>query len=163
MRGPIGHTFMYNIIILFIVIVFAFLAGSMSYYKAFKVNNSIVHAIEKYEGYNRLSKTEINRVLGTIGYQMREPGFNCPATRAGMTLVTVAGEEDRYRYCIYIGTERNRIVTEVPEPVCRNFYLYGVTTYMIFDLPLINSIRIPITTRTNRIYKFTTPGTCVNP
>ena len=27
MKGPIGHTFMYNIIILFIFIVFAFIGG----------------------------------------------------------------------------------------------------------------------------------------
>jgi len=174
MRGPIGHTFIYNIIILFIVVVFAFLAGSMSYYRAFKVSNRIVHALEKYEGYNHLSRAEIDRVLNSLGYQMREAGFNCPGTRSGMVLATdhfpANGLEDSiYRYCIYIGVEdrHRRVVRDdyhassSSRPLCRRFYLYGVTTYMVFDLPLINLVRIPITTRTNRIYKFTTPDTCV--
>ena len=50
MKGPIGHTFMYNIIILFIFIVFAFIGGILSYYKGYKINNRIVGSIEKFGG-----------------------------------------------------------------------------------------------------------------
>ena len=52
MRTPIAYTFIFNLMIIFILIVFAFMAGTMSYYKAFKVNNRIVHSIEKFEGFN---------------------------------------------------------------------------------------------------------------
>ena len=52
MRQSIGTTFMLNFIILFIFLVFAFLAGTLSYYKAYRINNSIVHEIERFEGYN---------------------------------------------------------------------------------------------------------------
>ena len=161
MKSPIGHTFIYNIIILFLVIVFAFLAGSMSYYKAFKVNNRIVSALEKYEGYNDLAYDEINRFLGSIGYYVGNSN-HCSSPHRGMT--SVARGNEMFRYCIYIGTEHgnDRTTTDSPNTQCRKYYQFGVVTEMSIDLPLINRIRLPIFTRTNRIYRFTTAG-CVNP
>ena len=38
MREGIGSVFLYNIIILFVIIVFGLLSATISYYKAFKVN-----------------------------------------------------------------------------------------------------------------------------
>lgn len=143
MSGPVGHTYIYNIIIIFIVIVFAFLAGTLSYYKAFKVNNHIVNAIEKFEGYNGLSKAEIEVKLGNIGYQVGS-SENCPLTYRGYNLVKTGNEQ--YRYCIYI---------DKIKPKKGEFYTYGVLTYMRIDLPLVDQVRVPIFTRTNRIYKFT--------
>ena len=75
MSGPVGHTFLYNLIIFFIIVIFAFISGTLSYYKAFKVNNKIIYAIEKYEGYNKLSKEEIDRILGNLGYSLEDA--NC--------------------------------------------------------------------------------------
>ena len=48
MRESIGTVSLLNFIIFFIFLVFAFLMGTFSYYKAYRVNNSIVAAIEKY-------------------------------------------------------------------------------------------------------------------
>lgn len=155
MSGPVGHTFIYNIMILFIVIVFAFLAGTMSYYKAFKVNNKIILELEKFEGYNDLSKEKIDQYLSNMGYQQRE-NHRCSGTYRDMELVSL--NDERYKYCIYIGTEES---VDDTRPNCREYYLYGVVTYMSLDLPLINLIQLPVFTRTNRIYKFTTSGTCL--
>lgn len=143
MSGPIGHTFIYNIIILFIIIVFAFLAGIMSYYKAFKVNNGIVNAIEKFEGYNDASKNEIDRILGNLGYSSKEA--KCPDKYKEMGLSDNLNSDKRFQYCIYIDNE---------EPGAGEYYSYGVLTYMNIDLPIINLIEIPIFTKTNQIYKF---------
>ncbi len=141
MNSPIGHTFIYNIVILFVIIVFAFISGTLSYYKAFKVNNRIVHAIEKFEGYNPFSKEEIETVLGNLGYSLQSA--NCREEYKGMHLVSIG---ENYRYCIYIDPEN---------PKSGEYYNYGVLTYMNLDLPVINMINIPIFTRTNLIYKFT--------
>lgn len=143
MSGPIGHTFIYNIIILFIIIVFAFLAGIMSYYKAFKVNNSIVNAIEKFEGYNDASKNEIDRILRNLGYSSKEA--KCPDKYKEMELSDNLNSDKIFQYCIYIDNE---------EPGAGEYYSYGVLTYMNIDLPIINLIEIPIFTKTNQIYKF---------
>ena len=143
MSGPIGHTFLYNLVIIFIVIVFAFLSGTLSYYKAFKVNNRIVHALEKYEGYNELSKAEIDIVLGNLGYSLEDA--NCSQEYKNMHLIGALGEN--YKYCIYI---------DDLNPQKGSYYTYGVLTYMNLNLPIINVIDIPVFSRTNRLYKFTT-------
>jgi len=145
MSTSIGHTFIYNLIILFIVIVFGFLAGALSYYKSYKVNNRIVGAIEQYEGYNVLSKAEIDRVLTTLSYSpIGNIGYTeCPDSYKGMDLVEMTDNE--FDYCVYI------------DPVVEQgkYYRYGVLTYMSIDLPVINNLRLKVFTRTNRIYKFT--------
>lgn len=150
MSGPVGHTYIYNLIILFIVIVFAFLAGIMSYYKAFKVNNSIVYSIEKYEGYNELSKAEIQRTLTTLGYDASTTNLNCDANYKGLTLVQETSKS--HRYCIYL---EERINTSGDHGK-NTYFVYGVKTYMSINLPFVSWIRIPIFTKTNQIYKFTT-------
>jgi len=153
MSGPIGHTFIYNLIIIFIVIVFGFLAGTMSYYKAFKINNRIVSAIEKFEGYNSNdskggSKEEIDKVLRTFGYSMEKP--DCPSDYSKIgdkqKMEFVEGSDNAgFKYCIYI---------DDTTPDNGSYYTYGVLTFMNIDLPIIRRINIPVFTKTNRIYKF---------
>ncbi len=150
MSNPIGHTFMYNIIILFIVIVFAFLAGTLSYYKAFKINNRIVYIIEKYEGYNSLARKEIDEVLTTFGYDTDKRNLKCDEFYKGMQLVDDTTKN--FRYCIYV--DEDRTVNE--------YFVYGVKTYMTIELPIVSFIRIPIFTKTNQIYKFTSKAQPTN-
>lgn len=142
MSGPVGHTFIYNIVIIFVIVVFAFISGTLSYYKAFKVNNRIVKAVEKYEGYNDYSKKEIDRVLGNLGYSVEDA--NCKQTYNGMILIDSFNEN--YRYCIYIDNKK---------PPKNGHYIYGVLTYMNLDLPLVDIINFPVFTKTNRMFKFT--------
>lgn len=142
MNASIGHVFVYNIVITFIVIIFGFIAGTLSYYKAFKVSNRIVSLIERYEGYNDHSISEINTYLNSIGY--RKGSAKCSSTNKGMNL-SANMEKTVYNYCIYV---------DELSPSSGNYYTYGVVTYMIIELPIINMIRIPIFTKTNPIYKF---------
>ena len=142
MKESIGSTASLNIIFAFIAIVFAFLAASLSYYKAFKVNNIITNTIEKYEGYNQLSIDEINNKLSSIGYQ-RFSG-NCPNDKSfnghSFSLVEDNSIEG---ICVYINNDSNN-----------DFYQYGIITYMTINLPILNElVKIPITTVTNEIYK----------
>jgi len=139
--GNIGHAFLYNLIILFIVVVFAILAGTLSYYKAFKINNRIVNAIEKFEGYNEDAISEINYVLNTLGYSGESP--KCPETFKGMTRVNYTHP---YDYCIYISNLN---------PTQGSDYNYGVLTFMRLDLPIVNKLKVNVFTKTNNIYKFT--------
>ena len=129
MRTPIAYTFLFNLMIIFIFIVFAFLAGIMSYYKAFKVNNRMVHSIEKYEGFNEDSKVDIEQFLGGMSY--KAGGLNCAEKYKGMDLVY---QGESYSYCIYINPSK---------PKSGEYYNYGVLTYMTVDLPLINIINFP--------------------
>ena len=68
MRESIGSVFLYNIIILFVIIVFGLLSATISYYKAFKVNERLLYSLDKFEGYNQFSREEMETYLSSIGY-----------------------------------------------------------------------------------------------
>ena len=139
MKQSIGGAFLYNIIIVFIVIVFAILGATLTYYKAFKVNTRIVDSIEKFEGYNFLAEAEINNTLTTIGY-MDKNNHKCPSEKNGGLLQP---ESERFRYCVYYFRESER------------YYSYGVMTYITIDIPIVNMfLQIPIYTKSNRIFEF---------
>lgn len=136
MKQSVGESVSINIIVIFIVIMFAFILGILSYTKAFKVNSRIGKALEECEGYNVCSKKEIERVLTTLGY-IRE-GVNCSAIN-DKTLVNDGSEG----ICIY----------EVTNDV--KHYGYHIVTYIRMDLPIIGkSIKLSVKSKSNGIYKF---------
>lgn len=137
MKEGMGFTVTINIMLIFIAIVFAFLAATLSYYKAFKVNNYIVNSLEKFEGYNDLSKQEIEQTLMTLGYE--KGSINCPDEKNGGQL-TELNAQNLFKYCIYYHDEDDK------------HYSYGVMTYIKVELPLFSMFRLPIYTKTNLIY-----------
>ncbi|MDD2377912.1 MAG: hypothetical protein PHD10_00775 [Bacilli bacterium] len=141
MREGLGSIFLYNLIIVFIVLIFAFLAATLSYYKAFKVNKYIISIIEKYEGYNNNAKTEIRQKLQTIGYT-KGRAKKCATKKDGGVLQTL---DNFYPYCVYLfsndGDSRH--------------YSYGIITFINFDFPLFDIfLELPIYTKSDRIYRF---------
>ena len=142
MRESFGSAFLYNIIILFIIVTFAFLSGTLSYMKAFKANSRIVNAIEKYEGYNDLADIEIDNVLTTLGY--RADSANC-SLKDGVESMEQIGDKI-FQYCIYHFSPENSDLI--------NKDYYGVTTYMYFDFPVIGNFTIPLYTKTEKVYRF---------
>ncbi|HPF82945.1 MAG TPA: hypothetical protein PLV83_02095 [Bacilli bacterium] len=146
MKESIASTYIYNILIIFMVIVFAFVMGTIIYYKSFKINKSILAIIEKYEGYNNLAKEEINTDLKSIGYALKSDG-TCPQ-KNGVSAVEPVSTD--YKYCIYYFPNDTNNGSD-------KYYSYGVTTYITFDFPLFNLfLKIPIYTKSNRIFRFNT-------
>ena len=126
MNQSVSYTYLLNIIIIFILVAFMVLMGTLSYTKAFRVNSKIANAIEICEGDNSCSQAEINRIINNYGYQK--------SNKAG-TL--------KNGYCIYKFDDDSK------------HYSYGVLTYMYIDIPVISDIlKIPVYSRTDRIYKF---------
>lgn len=147
MREGIGSVFLYNMIIVFIVITFGFLSASLSYMKAFKVNGKIANALEKYEGYNVLSDKEIAQTLKTIGYRVKTP--DCKSRKHnGITYNPVnPGDYKIHEYCIYeysTGTDFEG-----------GYFSYGIITYINLDIPIIGGIfKIPVYSESESIFKF---------
>ncbi|MDD2434720.1 MAG: hypothetical protein PHO63_00505 [Bacilli bacterium] len=144
MREGVGSVFLYNLIIVFIVLIFSFLAATLSYYKAFKVNKQIVNIIERNEGYNPSVKDEIRDNLRTIGYKTyaKGQGIYCKSRKDGGVLVL---PDANYPYCIYFFNNDGNAM----------HYSYGVMTYITFDFPFFNMfLKIPIYNKTNRIFRF---------
>lgn len=139
MREGIGSIFLYNMIIIFIVIVFAFLAGIMSYSKAFRINSKIINAIETFEGYNSKSDAEIKRALTNFGYRIGQG--KCTDKYGDAINHITTGDFD---YCIY------------ELKIDDKHYNYGILTYMYIDVPIVgDNLRIPVYTKSDTIYYFT--------
>lgn len=148
MKQAIGSIPMYNIIIVFIVITFAFLSAILSYMKAFRVNGRIAKALENYEGYNTLSDQEITNTLSSIGYRIATPNsFECPV-KNNQTAVAALSQKNHY-YCIYEYVYKNS------NGVDTKYFNYGVLTYIFVDLPLGFDFKIPIYSETEKIFNFT--------
>ena len=162
MRESIGTSFLLNFIVIFLVFVFAFLAGTLSYYKAYKVNNAILHAIEKYEGYNQLSIAEINNKLSSLGYNI--DNIDCPRTRfvnGNSDIVGTLISQDSDGYCIYLyfnenAPKRYNDGVDTDEPATTNiYYSLGVATYMRLQIPVIGGlVRLPVYSKSYNIYYF---------
>lgn len=152
MRQSIGEWFTYNIIIIFILIVFGLLAATLSYYKAFKVNSMILYSIDKFEGYHKETREEIENYLGSIGYTAKGRGDDC---RDRGKTVNISSDSTRYHYCVYYIADdsvRQRNGKEENKPL---YYNYAVVTYIYVDLPLVDNFKIPVYTKGERIYNFT--------
>lgn len=147
MRESIGSVFLYNIIIVFIVITFGFLSASLSYMKAFKVNGKIANSLEKYEGYNMLSDQEIAQTLNTIGYRVETP--ECDAKiHNKMTYQPVdAGSYKDHEYCLYEYINGSDFEG--------GYFSYGIVTYIHLDIPIVGGIfKIPVYSETESIFRF---------
>lgn len=138
MKQGVGYTVTINIMAIFIVVTFAFLVTTLNYYKAYKVNNAISDSIEKYEGYNNLSREEIISKLNSLGYVNNKK--NCPGNIKYGTLVS---NEKDYSYCVYEKEMKNKK------------FKYTIITYLDMDIPIVNiTLNLPVKTTTESIYYF---------
>jgi len=183
MKESISYTFLLNIIIIFVFVCAAIITGTLSYYKAFKANKIIVESIEKYEGYNCLSKAEISRKLATVGYntpfsvKCKSSDGHCEADSTfGYKVISenldfdtnntnmdnnnssaitslIYGEKMNSPY----KCERKKVKNEETKWVCttNKNYQYGVYTYMYTEMPIVSSLlRISLYTKTSTLYEF---------
>ena len=147
MKESVGYSVTINIVITFIIILFAFLSAALIYFKSNKVSNIITSTIEKYEGYNYLAKNEINERLASIGYNRKK--INCKdMVEADDTITGYCQVEDKSfsskdGYCVYFCEESD------------GYYYYKIRTNMMLNVPIINELLdIPVFSNTNRLYDF---------
>lgn len=162
MRQGVGEIATLNIIIIFILIVFGILAATINYYKAYKVNARILDIIEKYEGYNVLAQDEISRDLNTIGYSKANSSFNCPGNSGKGTLQNAKNKS--HDYCVYYfgddrGSSDKTKSNNNGEPI---YYNYSVVTYIFIDLPIIGQFKVPVQTKGERTYNFSSKNPLVS-
>lgn len=151
MKESVGYTVSLNIIITFIIIVFAFLSAALIYFKSNKVSNVITDTIEKHEGYNDVSEIEIQTKLSSIGYNRKQVDCNKYYNRIGdderqNCQVSIPNGSDGY--CVFVCSE---YIEEDDEW----YYYYKISTNLMFNIPIINDVLdIPIFSNTNRLYDF---------
>ena len=157
MRESIGAVSLLNFVIFFILLIFAFLMATFSYYKAFKVNNFMVSSIEKYEGFNTLSKEEMEQKMIGLGYQFID--FKCPTTMKGgyqlmndkFSVLTSGSDTGYSGYCVYVNDKD--VVGDVNS--LDTYDSYQVTTIITFNFPIVqNTLKLRVNSKTGRIYNF---------
>ena len=70
MREAIGGTWLFGLVITFIVFFASFLAVSINYAKAFNVKNEVINIVSKYEGNNNTTRNKIRSYLRNQGYRL---------------------------------------------------------------------------------------------
>lgn len=147
MREAIGGTWLFTIVIVFIVLFTSFLALSINYSKAFKVKNGIVNIIEKNEGVSREARDEISEYLSSVGYVVYS---SCPKTTSVSNSERAKGfdasisNSNKYRYCVARVIDNNGNIQ-------KNYY--KVTVFFRVDLPILGELfTFPVTGETKPIY-----------
>ncbi len=142
MREAIGGTWIFGIVITFIVLFSSYLAISVNYSKAFRVKNDIVGIIERSEG---LNEKEIEKYIRNIGYGA---AAGCKDRGTGFDpVITTTGE--KYRYCIQcVQTTPGQRTSGMAKSH------YKVTVFFKLDLPIIGNIFVfPVSGETKPIYR----------
>ena len=145
MKESVGYTVTINIIVTFIIILFAFLSAALIYFKSNKVSKIITETIEKYEGYNEIAKNEISTKLTSIGYNKKR--LNRCGVISDCTLIDYNDDG----YCVYACDEPATNTGSCAE----YYYYYKIRTNMMLNVPIINQVLdVPIFSDTVRLYDF---------
>ena len=154
MKEAIANAGVYNLVIMFVIILLVFFIGSLSYSKAFKVKNKIIEEIEKDQGYtigiNDSTEDRVEEWISNIGYRVNVGNArnteNCPkVTGNGGNAGKLVNTDGDYQYCVYeFDTCASK---EADKAKCGKYY--RVTTYMYFDIPIIAGLlKLPVSGET---------------
>ena len=130
MREAIGGTWLFGLVITFIVFFASFLAISVNYSKAFNVKNNVVDLISKYEGNNCNARKKIGEYLNDVGYLVTglcDTGYDAYDLKGNK----VTGSSRGY-YCI------KKDDTNTTTDIKKSYY--RVMVFFKIDLPFIGNL-----------------------
>lgn len=153
MKEAIANAGVFNLVIIFVIVLLAFFIGSLSYSKAFKVKNKIIEEIEKDQGYtigtNDSTESRVEDWIANIGYRVNTGNSrntaNCPTvTVNGGEQGKLVNTDGDYQYCVY---EFDTCTARSDKAKCGKYY--RVTAYMYFDIPIISGLlKLPVSGET---------------
>lgn len=133
MRDAIGGVFTIQIILVFLIIINAYLAFSVNYTKAFRIKNNIIAILEQQEGF---TTDGVNSAAGKIEKIMTDTGYNvekgvidrCGSKNDGyVSVYNNAGG-----YCLKLNMNSDG-----------SGGYYSVKTYISINIPILNNL-LPI-------------------
>lgn len=143
MRETIGSTWIYQLVILFILIFVSFLILALTYSKSFKNKNEVLNIIEKYEGVNKDSVSIMNNYLVYNGYKTTG---RCPAgegdwigsTDLQSNELSKVNSNQKYYYCL------KKVVSNKPttsgKARASNNIFYEVVLFFKFRVPVLENV-----------------------
>lgn len=149
MKEAIANAGIFNLVIIFVIVLLAFFIGSLSYSKAFKVKNKILEEIEKDQAYttgvNNSTEDRVEEWIKNIGYRVNTGNArntsNCPTvTGNGGAQGKLVNSDGDYQYCVY---EFDTCTAKSDKAKCGKYY--RVTAYMYFDIPILSGLlKLPV-------------------
>ncbi len=164
MKESIGGTWLFGIVLTFVVLFTTFISLSTNYSRCFKIKDEIVTTIEHYNGVNKNTINRINEYLSGIGYSSTS---NCPTDDSncwyGFKIGNVSSMgKKNVNYCISKHTinkgfdKDGDTVTNINGPIGhpRSAY-YQVAVFFKLNWPIISSVfSIEISGETSIIYNW---------
>ena len=129
MREAIGGTWLFGLVITFIVFFDSFLAVSINYSKAFNVKNNIVDLISKYEGNNCNAREKIGEYLSRVGYLVTG---KCEDSAIGYDLKGTKVDSGKAYFCV------NKNDTLNTTSIKKDYYT--VSIFFKIDLPIVGDL-----------------------
>ena len=142
MKEAMGATWIFTIVLTFIILMTAYLAISVNYAKAFKIKSYIVSSIEENngQGYTEDLGREIDTYLTAQGYAVKG---SCPKylkldrdTSTWERIDKIQPDNYDEEKC-GIGIYRSPVST-ANDDIEANRYYYRVVAFFKFDLPVVN-------------------------
>ena len=130
MRESIGGTWLFGLVITFIVFFASFLAVSVNYSKAFNVKNNVVDLLGKYEGNTCDARRKIGEYLSREGYLVSgtcEPGYKGYLINGN----PISAGEKAF-YCVKTNS--------VTSTATLNKMYYGVEVFFRIDFPVFGDL-----------------------
>lgn len=153
MRESIGGTWIFSLVIIFIVLFTGYLAVSINYSRAFKVKNGIIEIIEKNEGFNEDTRTKISEYLNGASYFVYG---KCGENETGHGKAN--NQSNKSRYCIKTlsyGVDNGDTSTDTSNDpsTAIPYNRYYIRVFFRLDLPILGDIlTFPVTGETKAVY-----------
>ena len=148
MKEAVGNALIFNWVIFFLFLMMFLFVGSLIYSRTFKIRNEVITIIEKNQGFNNITRSEINNFLGSVNYRQTSDyqgrtlrgrqACQEPATAGNWQ--TLYDVRDGFFYCVYHNIDEN---------------YYRVEVFLSLDLPIVGEfLSFPVASDTRRIIDF---------
>ena len=147
MKQAIGSTWIFQLVIIFILLFVSFLILTLTYSKSYKTKNEIINIIEKHEGVTNTSVAIINNYLDQSGYRYTHSCPN-PDTSPGWLGVSSLDTDTlekvvrgkKYYYCIRRHLNSQEVKGSRAASNKNLTKYYEVQIFFKFSLPVVENI-----------------------
>lgn len=136
MRDALGGAMIIQLIIIFLLIINAYLAFTVNYTKAFRVKNGIISIVERNEGLNEQAKQQIESLMSKSTYSVSRDYINKCGSGNLKGYQPQSNKHGGFCYKVTLidktgGTAGNQKYQGTE---------YSITTFVSLDIPVLNKI-----------------------
>ena len=132
MKESIGTSYLFQIVVVFVLLFTGYLCLSINYARSYAVKNNIVNNIEREKGFNDTTRAKISKYLSRVGFKSIG---KCPNDYAAYDANgTYQGDGKKGVYCV------QKVVTSAKHDDLPEKKYYRVVVFYKLDLPIFGSI-----------------------